>query len=131
MEEWEKHLAEGLAYSKVAVGANEKGKLGNTVIYNTVGLAVESLLMAVLAQNGIYPEHSSIGTMLREAKKLTAVPEEFFAEVRFMNSLMNFCSLEVVPERIPTNAEIDRMLRFATALKTWAENYLTAKRPQS
>lgn len=119
MEEWEKHLEEGLAYCKVAIGAKEKGKLGNTVIYNTVGLALESLLMAMLAKNGIYPEHSSIGSMLREIKKLTPVPEEFFAEVRFMNSLMNFCSLEVVAERIPTDDEIGRMVGFVASLKDW------------
>ena len=122
MEEWEKYLDEGLAYCKVAVGAKEKGKLGNTVIYNTVGLAIESLLMAMLTKNGIYPEHSSIGSMLREIKKLINVPEEFFAEVRFMNSLMNFCSLEVVAERIPTDQEIERMVSFVKALWRWTED---------
>ncbi len=126
MEEWEKYLDEGLAYCKVAVGAKEKGKLGNTVIYNTVGLAVESLLMAVLAKNNVYPEHSSIGFMLRELKKFVVVPEEFFAEVRFMNSLMNFCSLEVVAEYIPTDEEIDRMISFVIALRNWTEESLLA-----
>lgn len=131
MEEWEKYLDEGLAYCKVAVGAKEKGKLGNTVIYNTVGLAVESLLMAVLAKNNVYPEHSSIGFMLRESKKFVVVPEEFFAEVRFMNSLMNFCSLEVVAERIPTNEEIERMVSFVGNIKNWAAGYLTMQGTQA
>lgn len=124
MEEWEKYLDEGLAYCKVAVGAKEKGKLGNTVIYNTVGLAIESLLMAVLAQQNMYPEHSSIGTMLRAIKKFAPVPEEFFVESRFMNSFMNFCALEVVEEKIPTDEEIDRMVKFVIALKSWSEKML-------
>jgi HEPN domain-containing protein len=91
-----------------------------------VGLAIESLLMAMLAKNGIYPEHSSIGSMLREIKKLAPVPEEFFAEVRFMNSLMNFCSLEVVAERIPTDEEIERMITFVGSLRDWASSNLKA-----
>lgn len=124
MEEWEKFFDEGLAYCKVAIGAKSKGKLGNTVIYNTVGLAIESLLMAVLAQRKIYPEHSSIGTMLREIKKVAPVPEEFTVEARFMNSLMNFCALEVVEERIPTDEEIERMVKFVVDLKIWTEKNL-------
>jgi Uncharacterized conserved protein related to C-terminal domain of eukaryotic chaperone, SACSIN len=126
MEEWEKYFDEGLAYCKVAIGAKEKKKLGNTVIYNTVGLAVESLLMAVLAKNGVYPEHSSISFMLRESKKFFTVPEEFFAEVRFMNSLMNFCSLEVAEVRIPTDSEVDRMTGFVASLRDWATINLRA-----
>lgn len=124
MQEWEKYFDEGQAYSKVSIGAKEKGKLGNTVIYNTVGLAVESLLMSVLTRNKIYPEHSSIGSMLREVKKLTSLPEEFFAEVRFFNSFMNFCSLEVVADRIPSDREIERMVQFVAGLKSWTESYL-------
>ncbi len=124
MEEWEKYFDEGLAYCKAAVGAKDKGKLGNTVIYNTVGLALESFLMSVLSQKNIYPEHSSIGTMLRAIKKFAPVPEEFFVESRFMNSFMNFCALEVVDERIPTNEEIERMVKFVIDLKIWAEKNL-------
>lgn len=129
MQEWERYFDEGMAYCKVAIGAKKNGKLGNTVIYNTVGLAIESLLTAVLAQRNIYPEHSSIGAMLREIKKLTTVPEEFTAEARFINSFMNFCALEVVAERVPTNEEIERMVKFVVDLKIWAEKnlYLEAK----
>lgn len=127
MEEWEKFFDEGLAYCKVAIGAKSKGKLGNTVIYNTVGLAIESLLMSLLAQQNMYPEHSSIGTMLRAIKKFAPVPEEFFVESRFMNSFMNFCALEVVEEKIPTDEEIDRMVNFVIDLKIWAEKNLYAE----
>jgi HEPN domain-containing protein len=119
MEEWEKFFDEGLAYCKVAIGAKSKGKLGNTVIYNTVGLALESLLMAVLAQQNMYPEHSSIGTMLHAIKKFAPVPDEFTTEARFLNSFMNFCALEVAEERIPTDEEIERMVGFAASLKDW------------
>jgi hypothetical protein len=62
--------------------------------------------------------------MLREIKKIMPVPEEFTAGVRFMNSFMNFCSLEIVPEKIPTDEEIARMVGFVTSLKDWMETCL-------
>jgi len=120
MEEWEKYLDEGLAYAKVAIGAKEKGKLGNTVLYNTVSLSIEGFMTGILVREGIFPEHSSISGMLREIKKLMPVPEEFTSEVRFLNSFMNFCSLEIVPERIPTDEEIERMVNFLAAFSEWA-----------
>ena len=122
MEEWEKYLGEGLAYCKAAIGAKEKKKLGNTVIYNTIGLALESLLMSVLTRSKIFPQHASIGSMLREVKKLHAVPDEFFAEARFYNAFMNFCFLEVIADRIPTDDETTRMIGFVVSLKEWVGN---------
>ncbi|WP_423128013.1 hypothetical protein [Gaoshiqia sp. Z1-71] len=120
MEEWDKYFSEGLAYCKAATGAKEKNKLGNIVIYNTIGLALESLLMSVLSRSNKLPHHSTIGNMLREIKKLKPVSEEFFTEARFFNSFMNFCSLEVMAERVPTDDEITRMISFVVSLKEWA-----------
>jgi len=124
MEEWKKYFDEGVAYSKVSQGAVRKGKLGNVVIYNMVSMAAEGFLTCLLAREGVYPEHSSISSMMRELKKRMPIPDEFSAEVRFLNSFMNFCSHEVVPERIPTDGEVQRMSRFIAELQTWVENCL-------
>jgi hypothetical protein len=37
---------------------------------------------------------------------------------------MNFCSLEVVADRIPSDREIERMVQFVAGLKSWTESYL-------
>jgi len=124
MEEWKKYYDEGVAYSRVSQGATQKGKLGNIVIYNTVSMAAEGFLTSLLARDGYFPEHSSISSMMRELKKRMPVPDEFSAEVRFLNSFMNFCSLEVVPERIPTDEEVKRMSRFIADLHAWVDNCL-------
>jgi hypothetical protein len=65
--------------------------------------------------------------MYRELKKNHHAPEEFHAEVRFMNRFMNFCSLEPTPEIVPTDDEIKRMVSFATSLKEWADDYLAVE----
>jgi len=122
--EWESYFKEAIDYCSVAKNASRKGKLGNMVIYNIISMSVENFMTSLLISEGIFPEHSSISGMLREIKKIRSVPEEFAAEVRFMNSFMNFCSLEIVPEKIPTNEEIARMVGFITSLKDWTSGCL-------
>ncbi len=122
--EWESYFSEAMDYCNVARNASQKGKLGNMVIYNIIGMSVENFMTSLLIRDGNFPEHSSISGMLRELKKIMPVPEEFTPEVRFMNSFMNFCSLEVVPEKVPTDEEISRMVSFVTSFKEWASQNL-------
>lgn len=122
--EWESYFKEAIDYCSVAQNASQKGKLGNIVVYNLIGMSVENFMTSLLIREGFFPEHSSISGMLREIKKIMPVPEEFTAGVRFLNSFMNFCSLEIVPEKIPTDEEITRMICFVTSLKDWVETYL-------
>lgn len=93
----------------------EKEDLGMMVIYN-IGMSVENFMTRLLIYDGIFPEHSSISRMLREIKKIMPLPEEFMYGVWFMNSVMSFCSLEVVTEKVPTDDEIIRMVDFVTSL---------------
>ena len=122
--EWESYFKEAIDYCGVALNASRKGKLGNTVIYNLIGMSVENFMTSLLIREGNFPEHSSISGMLREIKKIMPVPEEFTVGVRLMNSFMNFCSLDIVPEKIPTDEEIARMVGFATSLKDWTSGCL-------
>jgi hypothetical protein len=94
------------------------------VIYNVVAMSIENFMTSALMKSGFIPEHSSISSMYRELKKNHNAPEEFHAEVRFMNRFMNFCSLEVAPAIVPTDDEIKRMVGFATSLKEWTSDYL-------
>jgi hypothetical protein len=122
--EWESYYKEATDYYKAALGASAKKTLGNLVIYNVVAMSVENYMTSILMKSGFVPEHSSISSMYRELKKNHNAPEEFHAEVRFMNRFMNFCSLEPAPEIVPTDEEIKRMVNFATSLKEWTNGYL-------
>jgi hypothetical protein len=118
--EWKSYYLEASDYYKAAVGASRKNTLGNLVIYNVVAMSIENYMTSILMKSGFIPEHSSISSMYRELKKNHNAPEEFHAEVRFMNRFMNFCSLVPPPVMVPTDEEIQRMLDFANALKDWA-----------
>jgi len=122
--EWESYYSEASDYYKTAFGAAQKKRLGNLVIYNLVAMSIENYMTSVLMKSGFIPEHSSISSMYRELKKNHNAPEEFHAEVRFMNRFMNFCSLEVTPVMVPTDEEIKRMVSFATSLKDWTSDCL-------
>jgi len=123
--EWESYYLEATDYYKAALGASRKNTLGNLVIYNVVAMSIENYMTSILMKSGFIPEHSSISSMYRELKKNHNAPEEFHAEVRFMNRFMNFCSLEVTPVIVPTNDEIARMISFASSLKEWVEPQLS------
>jgi hypothetical protein len=125
--EWESYYLEAADYYKAALGASKKKTLGNLVIYNVVAMSIENYMTSILMKSGFIPEHSSISSMYRELKKNHNAPEEFHAEVRFMNRFMNFCSLEPTPEIVPTDEEIKRMVSFATSLKEWTNSYLEIK----
>lgn len=124
MEEWKKYYNEAVDFSKVSQSAAQKGKLGNVVIYHMVSMAIEGFMTGILIREGYYSEHSSISGMMREIKKRMTVPDEFSTEVRFLNSFMNFCSLEVVPERIPSDEEIKRMSLFISDFHAWVDSCL-------
>jgi len=122
--EWKSYYLEAADYYKTALGASKKKTLGNLVIYNVVAMSIENYMTCILMKSGFIPGHSSISSMYRELKKNHNAPEEFHAEVRFMNRFMNFCSLEPTPEIVPTDEEIKRMVSFATSLKDWTNSYL-------
>ncbi len=125
MEEWKSYYDEGLAYCKTVVGAKKKGnKLGNSVLYNLVGLAVESLLTSLIAKSGDLPDHSNIGSMLHLLKKSYEMPETFMAESRFYNKFMNFCGLDIAPQLEPNEEEMERIVNFLTDVKEWVEENL-------
>ncbi len=122
--DWEKYQNEALSYWKAANGAMTTKRLGNTVIYNLISLALENFLTSLLVKDLMLPQHSGIGSMLRELKKSHNVPESFFIDSRLVNRYMNFCSLEVMENIEPTNEDLHKMCSFMNQLKDWAENEL-------
>lgn len=126
MEEgWSGYYKEGASYYKTTVGAITKGrKFGNAVYYNLIGLALESFLTAATVKDDFLPEHSSISSMIRELKKKYEVPAQFTDEARFFNRFMNMCSLDVTPEKIPTDEELQRLIDFMQSVKIWTESLL-------
>ena len=127
MEEWKKYSKEGRDYLKAAFGAYSNKKLGNSVIYNLIGLSIESYLTALCMKLNILPEHSSIGSMLHILKKHVEVPETFTTESRFMNRFMNFCSLDVCDVKEPENSDVLRMLNFMGNVRDFAEETAAGK----
>lgn len=124
MEELEKYYNEAAGYSKAAFGAFNNKRLGNIVVYNIIGLAIENYLTALCMKFDLLPEHSSIGSMLHLLKKQVEIPESFTAESRFMNKFMNFCSLEVLETPEPSDPDMLRMLSFTNEVKHFTEETL-------
>lgn len=122
MEEWNVYYNDGLAYCKTVMGAKDKGKkFGNAVMYNLIGLSLESMLTALIMKDGSLPEHSSIGNMLRLLKAKHDVPVSFTEESRFYNKFMNMCSLDVFASNDPDDEDIERMISFMVNVRSWVK----------
>lgn len=124
MENWRKYFDEGNSYSKAALGSFNKDKFGSQVVYNLLSMGVENYLTALCSKLGEMPEHSGITAILRQIKKSMEVPDAFTNEARFINSFMNFCSLEVLEAKDPSREELQRMLTFTDELKSFCEETL-------
>lgn len=124
MENWKKYHDEANSYSKAAFGAFNKSRLGSQVVYNLVGLAIESYLTALCMSKSVMPEHSSIGGMIRQLGKKMEMPDNFAVEARFINKFMNFCSLEVFEPKDPSRSDLVRMLSFTEDIKQYCEKKL-------
>ncbi|MCY1723412.1 hypothetical protein OU798_23880 [Prolixibacteraceae bacterium Z1-6] len=124
MESWRKYFDEANAYSKTAFGSFNKSKFGSQVIYNLLSMAVENYLTALCSKIGQMPEHSGITAILRQVQKSMDIPEIFHVEARFINSFMNFCSLEVLETKDPSRSDLVRMLGFTDELKRFCEERL-------
>ena len=127
MEDWNKYYDEAKSYSRAAFGAFNKKRLGNHVVYNLIGLAIENYLTALCMKMENIPDHSSIGAMLRFLKKQVEVPESFFVESRFLNKFMNFCSLDILETPEPSNSDLIRMLSFTDDVGLFVEDLLGVK----
>lgn len=127
MEDWKKYYDEADRYSKTAFGAFNKKRLGNHVVYNLIGLAIENYLTSLCMKHEVLPEHSSIGSMLHLLKKQIEVPESFSPEARFINRFMNFCSLEALETPEPGTSDLVRMLSFTEDIKNFTTENLGVK----
>jgi len=125
MANWEKYYEEGNSFTKSAFGSFNKSKFGSQVIYNLLSMGVENYLTALCIKAGSLPEHSGITAMLRQVNKTIETPAKFTDEARFINSFMNFCSLDVMEANDPTRADLVRMLGFTDDLKRFCEEILT------
>ena len=124
--DWEKYYDEASGYLKTAMGAMKKKRLGNTVVYNLVSMSIENLLTCLLIRDGMMPQHSGIGSMLREIKKNYEVPKSFFEDARLLNRYMDFCSLEIMPKLEPSDEDIEKMCSFMNELKEWIDIQLSS-----
>ena len=124
-QEWYGYYKEAEAYYKTVIGLQKKGnRLGGIVTYNLIGRALEGFLTAVMMHDDKLPEQSSISSMLRELAKTCEVPTYFKEEARFYNRFMNYCSLEVLPQLVPTDDEINRMVVYLHDLRLWVAESL-------
>lgn len=124
MEEWEKYLVEANSYYKSALGAFNNRKLGNIIIYNLIGFAIENYFVAICIKIDVMPSHSSINSMYQLLKKHVEIPDSFVDEIRFLNRFLNFCIHDLQEPFQPEIPDLERMLDFTCDVKILSHEIL-------
>lgn len=120
-EEQSKLIGEGIDYldrlKSVDVANN---KLGSEVLYNMVCLGVEAIFTGVLLKYDCVIDHSGIYRLLRELKTREDVPENWDVTAKLMGRFQTYCSLDIIPAKIPTDAELLQMFEFGDSVRGFA-----------
>lgn len=114
--DWEKEYTQALQYAKAAKGLVGADKVNNETIYHIICLSVEKCVAAMAAKVNYIPMHSALNLVFREISKKVEIPDTFYSEVRFVNSFMTYCSLEIRQPKPISNGDITRMIKFLNDL---------------
>ncbi len=115
-------LKEGIAYLEKLKGVDpSKSKLGAEVLYNFICLGIESVLTAVLMENGKVVDHSGIGNLIRELKNVEEVDPMWVDTARYMNRFNSYCSMEPIAAKIPNNDELKQFIVFGLSVLEYGQ----------
>jgi hypothetical protein len=115
---WENEYNEALQYEKAAKGMAFTEKVDNETLYHIICLAIEKFTSSLAAKENYIPVNSALNLIFRELGKKVEIPVTFYTEVRFINSFMTYCSLEIQEPKQISGNDIKRMLKFLDSLKT-------------
>lgn len=120
-EEQTKLIGEGIDYIDRLQDIDiSNSKLGSEVLYNMVCLGVEAIFTGVLLKYDCVIDHSGIYRLLRELKTREDVPQDWDGTAKLMGRFQTYCSLDIIPAKIPTDGELRQMFDFGTSVKQFA-----------
>ena len=121
--DWKKEFSEGKQYASTAQGMQKKGLVDNETLYNIISLAIERYTSALSSKTNYIPMNSTLVHIFKELSERISLPIHFVEEASFMNRFMVYCSLDVVPVKAISAADITRMIRFMNEVASFTENY--------
>jgi hypothetical protein len=108
---------------KLSSGQNITQKLGVQVTYQLACVGIEYVLTGLLFAFDEVIEHGNILLMLKKLQKHISIDESWIDEARFINRFGEFCSLDIIQQRVPTPADIERMVKFASSMATFGKSF--------
>lgn len=109
---------------KLCIGRNITQKLGIQVSYQLACVGIEYVLTGLLFAYNEVIEHGNILLMLKKLQKHIAIEESWIDEARFINRFGEFCSLDIIQQRIPTQQDIQRIVNFSSEIATFGQTYI-------
>ncbi len=125
---WDFYYKEGLSYLKTckSISVNKK-KFDNEFIYNLAVLAGERLVLGLLLSYDYIPSATSLSGMIQEGKEFYEYDDSILEGARFVNKFQFFCSLEVVPLKVPNDEEILKLVGYMETIQAFTDKNLNKK----
>lgn len=123
--EWQKFLKEGRQFLSLAErGARRPEKFNTETLYNVLAMSVEKNFMAFFLSRNVLPEGHTLQDMLSAAAALTPLGARLVDGLLFMDGFQEICSVDGFTRKLPTEAEITRMVDIAMDLQNHIEKEL-------
>ncbi|MBN2615534.1 MAG: hypothetical protein JXR71_07540 [Bacteroidales bacterium] len=119
--DWKKEYSEGLQFASTAKGMQNKEKVDNETLYNIIALAIEKFTSSLASKLNYIPMNSSLVFIFRELSGKINIPAHFIDEASFMNRFMIYCSLDIVPVKAISKADVLRMIAFMDEVASYTE----------
>lgn len=94
-----------------------KKRFNNQMIAHLASMSAEKFMVSYLATREAMPMHHSLDFLVDEVARVHPhLPLHLINEVYFLEEFQNLCILGVVENKIPTDAELDRIVELLAAL---------------
>ncbi|MBC8318814.1 MAG: hypothetical protein H8E41_12995 [Desulfobulbaceae bacterium] len=123
--EWQKYFREGSQFLDLATkGAKNREKFDGEALYNILAMAIEKHFMALFLYKNYMPEGHTLQDLLSAATQFVKVDMELIKGLTFMDSLQDICSVDDFIKKVPTDNEIEVMVKIAHRVKNCVEEEL-------
>ncbi len=127
-KDWKFYYDEGKSFLKTCNRLmNKKGIFDNEFIYNLAVLAGERLALGMLLSYDYIPASTSLTGMLQEGQELYPLAKELIAGARIINRFQAFCSLDVVPLKVPNDEELVEVMNYINAVDKFCAEHLNSQ----
>ncbi len=124
MSDGAEFVSEGCQYLKTARnGSKRKRIFNNELIFNLIGLSVEKFLVGLCMHRGHMPMDHTLAGIVSETNQICPMEDSLVEAIRMMDRVQDLCSLDVNPQCIVSDLQIENLLAMNEQVASFVEHH--------